>query len=273
MPTTAAKGLRRASASGVALPAVPAFQRLTGNRVHFRRGQLSMVAAVPNAGKSALAQYFAHNVGVPTLYFSADQDDWTTSTRLAATITGNPSWQVADEMARDPTYYAERLAESQVSYCFDASPSVEDIGHELDAYVEMYDEWPHLIVVDNLLNIQDSGELQVDQWITSELHYLARKTRAHVMVLVHASEASTKDPLWPPTRKDILNKLSKFPELVLTLANDGNGQLLVAVVKSRETKADPTAQHPYVLGVDFERMQIMPQPAQRWGYHGGDWRE
>ena len=268
MPTPAAKGLRRASKSGAALPHVPVLQKLHAGRVNLRRGQLVMVAAIPNAGKSALAEWYASQVGVPTLYISADQDEWTTMTRLASSITNTESHVIAEAIGTgQDAPYREALASSLVAFCFDSNPSVEDIWEELDAWVEIHDDWPALIVVDNLVNIEGSGELQADQWIISELHGMARITRACVMVLVHASEASVRDHAWPPTRKDILNKLSKFPELVLTVANDpATNEFKVAVVKSRETKADPTAEHPYILGVDFERMQFMPSPPSRYTY-------
>lgn len=266
MPSTAAKSLGKAARSSAALPQIVALAPIYQSGVNLRRGQLVMVAAVPGSGKSAFVEWLVSSMDVPALYFSADQDPWTSVTRLAATLSGDTTDEVGKAVAsREWDRYAALLKKSKISFCFDSNPSVEDIGHEVDAYVETWDEWPEVIVVDNLVNVEGSGELQTDQWIVTELHGLARATGACVIVLVHASEVSTRDVFAPPTRRDIINKLSKFPELIFTIASDPDkGEFKIAVVKAREAKADPKAERPYTIGVDMARCTFTAQPVRTW---------
>ena len=240
----------------------------------FRKGHLVMVAAIPNAGKSTFAEWLAANVAWPTLYFSADQDAWTSTTKLIAALTGEDANRVALNLnaGEGEGYYEDILEKSPIQFCFDSNPSLEDMGHEMDAYVETWDSYPDVIVVDNLVNIQGEGDKSSDMFILSELHGLARKTKACVVVLVHASEASTKDPLRPPTRKDIINKLSVLPDMVLTVAYDPERSIFyIAVVKTREAKADPNADHPVAITADFSRVQFgLQAAAPTWGWGGND---
>lgn len=267
MAIAARKAIRRAARLSEPLPSIPGLQRLHDDGVKFRRGQLVMIAGLSNGGKSMIAEWMASEMNVPTLYFSADQDEWTTMTRLVASQTGASAASVSREMHLDPHHYDDLLSGSQITFSFDSNPSVEDIGEEVDAFVELWDEWPELIIVDNLVNIEGSGEHEVDQWIMGELHNLARTTKACVIVLAHLSEVSTPKPTRPGRKKDIINKLSKFPELILTVAYDPyENTMYVAKVKSRESKADPLADMPYALGADMGSCQFFAQPTPAWGY-------
>lgn len=262
---------------GEPLPQVPALQPIYAQGQELRRGQMLMIAGIPGSGKSSLAEYLVAHMNVPTLFFSADQDSWTTLTKLAATITGDQTRDVATALAsgKGADRYKAALRETKVWCAYDPSPSIEDIGRELDAYVEIHDEWPHVILVDNLTNLQGESDWQSDGWILSELHWIARATKALVIVLVHASE-STANATWPAKRKEIINKLSKLPETVFTVANNpADGTFLICLAKSREVQADPAAERPSVLGVDLGRMQFYQQPISqhRWGGYTNDYEE
>lgn len=269
MPLAATKALRKASESGEPLPLPPAMARVVQAGGVFRRGHLVVIGAVPNAGKSSFAQWIAAETNVETLYFSADQDPFTTVTRLGATLTGSH----IDEVARAITAgtgesYFAALATSNIQFVFDSTPSLDVIGLELDAYVDTWDEFPKLIVIDNLINIDIAGEsAETDNFIMSELHGMARRTKACVVVLAHASENKTKENQ-PPARKDLLNQIGKFPELIFGVALDeATNDFHVAVTKTREGKADPYAKRPITLGSDFGRQQFTEhRPSTGWGY-------
>ncbi len=265
----ATSALRKASESGEPLPPIPALHRLTENRVLFRFGQLVMIGARPNAGKSTFAQWLAAEWNLDTLYFSADQDAHTTVVKLASAMTGHKGYEIEQHLGADDSggaFYEDALTASNIQFVFDSNPSVEDMVHEVHAYVEMFDQYPQVIVVDNLLNVQDSGELAVDQWIVGELHALARETGALVLLLVHATEATKREPHMPSAMKEILNKLAQLPDMVLTVAlSDENNEFRIAAVKTRGTKADPMAKSPYLLGSDFSRCAFFPSPYSRDG--------
>jgi hypothetical protein len=172
-------------------------------------------------------------------------------------------------------YYETLLEDSRIHFCFDGNPSLEDIESELNAYVDTFDSWPEVIVVDNLINVEGSGEYQEDQFIVRELHGLARTTGSCVILLAHASENAVKDVSMPPSKKALINKVAKFPDLILTVAlHEETSEFRVARVKTRGTKSDPNATRPYVLGSDFSRVQFFDsvrtqqynqnQEAQSW---------
>ena len=49
-------------------------------------------------------------------------------------------------------YFSDILAESKIQFCFDSSPTLDDMADELSAYVELWDRYPDIIVVDEDAN-------------------------------------------------------------------------------------------------------------------------
>jgi replicative DNA helicase len=62
------------TAQTLAQPLPTVWKDLETKDIKFRRGQVCMVAAAPNAGKSMFALVYAIKSKVPTLFFSADTD-------------------------------------------------------------------------------------------------------------------------------------------------------------------------------------------------------
>lgn len=72
-----------------------------------------------------------------------------------------------------------------------------------------------------------------------------------------------KDPAQPPPKKDVVNQIQRYPDLILTIAiNPDGNEFRVAVVKTREGRADPLAQKPVVLYADMERCTFSAHPPQ-----------
>jgi hypothetical protein len=114
---------------------------------------------------------------------------------------------------------------------------LDDIELEIRAYVELFGEAPELIVIDNLMNVAAETD---NEWaglraIMMELHDMARKTEACVLVLHHVSEQSEYgSTINPPARRAIHGKVSQLPALILTLGyNPSSGELKIAAVKNR----------------------------------------
>jgi molybdopterin-guanine dinucleotide biosynthesis protein len=274
MPVAATKALVKAAESGEALPLPDFMAEVVRRGGALRSGHMSMIAGISNSGKSAFIEAIAAMANVDTLYFSADQDAWTSITRLGGILTGHTVNSVAHALSEGgpaKDHIEMELEDSRLHFVFDSNPSLEDVGLELDAYVDTWDEYPRLIVVDNLVNIDASGEHQSDLWITSELHGLARKTKSHVCVLTHAKEGPTaKAPHMPPSKADIYNQLQRYPDMILTIGFDGDtNEFRVAVVKTREAKADPLAKNPVVLYADMDTCRFSAtRPTPVWG---GGW--
>jgi len=221
-----------------ATPLPDVWKDLASKQIKFRRGQVCMVAAAPNAGKSMFALIYAVKAKVPTLFFSADTDIATVMMRAASHLSGHSQLLVEGNLTSNRHYYDKHLeGMSNIQFVFDSSPSLDDIELEIKAYVELYGVPPELIVVDNLMNVVAESD---NEWaglraIMVDFHDMARKTEACVMVLHHVSEQTEYGKTnFPPHRRAIHGKVSQLPALILTLGFDPlDGTLKVAPVKNR----------------------------------------
>lgn len=261
---SAARSLAKA-ATTEPLPSLEALKYLTNDGVVVRRGELVMITAIPNVGKSLFSLYWIAALNLPTLCFSADNSAHTTMTRYLA-YANQLDRRAVEEDLDDPelgdvleTSYMESLRDSNIEFCFDGSLTMDDITQELSAYVELYDEWPEVIVVDNLINVEGTSDHQGQNGILSELHWLARTSGATVFVLHHMSQASERpgknpDPTMPRGSNFVQNKVTHYPDLVLSVATDSlAGLFRIAAIKVRGDANDPAAIRPYLLYVDFPK--------------------
>lgn len=263
-----------------ATPLPDVWSDLAAKQIKFRRGQVCMVAAAPNAGKSMFALIYAVKAKVPTLFFSADTDTTTVMMRAAAHSSGHNQVNVEQNLSTDSHFYDgyfEKL--KHIKWVFDSSPSLDDIELEVKAYVELYGQSPELIIIDNLMNVAAETD---NEWaglraIMMELHDMARKTEACVLVLHHVSEQSEYgSPTEPPARRAIHGKVSQLPALILTLGfNPTNAELKIAAVKNRFGKHAADGKDYVTLMADYGSCQIankdaygaMLQRDARYGYN------
>jgi len=270
--------------SGVLTKATPlpdVWKPLANEQIKFRRGQVCMVAAAPNAGKSMFALVYAVKSKVPTLFFSADTDTTTVMMRAASHLSGHSQITVEANLADDTHYYDDQFDKlKHIKWVFDSAPSLDDIELEIKAYVELYGIAPELIVIDNLMNVAAETD---NEWaglraIMMELHDMARKTEACVLVLHHVSEQSEYgSPTKPPARRAIHGKVSQLPALILTMGYDPfNAELNIAAVKNRFGPHTADASDYAVLNVSYGACQISDKNAfgamlakdARFGYTG-----
>jgi len=237
------------------------FPALAQNGIRFRRGQVTMIAGQPNSGKSLLALFYAVKSGVPTLYISADTDAYTTAIRAAAVITGSQVNTVEEAFSSGTGYefYEDELSTlKHLRFDFDPSPTLDDIQLSIQAYGEAFGEYPHLLIIDNLLNI---AALHDNEWtgmrdIAKAMHHIARETDAAVFMLHHTTEAEGRPEL-PPSRKSIQGKISQLPEMILTVAMDHDtSEYRIACVKNRFAKNSAAGTDYTVLFADASRMTL-----------------
>ncbi len=142
------------TAQTLAQPLPTVWKDLDAKGIKFRRGQVCMVAAAPNAGKSMFALVYAIKSKVPTLFFSADTDIATVMLRATAHVSGHSQQTVENQISYNPDAYADNLEDiSHIQWVFDSSPNLDDIEDEIKAYIELYGVAPQLIVIDNLMNV------------------------------------------------------------------------------------------------------------------------
>lgn len=263
---TLARAALRSETAGTPLPTVYAAFARAG--VYPRRGEVTLIAAAPATGKSALALDFAAKCGVPTLYFSCDSDAWTMAARLASMKTGATLQQAEANLENDEDWAKQVLSSAaHMRWCFDAAPTLEDIVLELDAYAEVMGTAPELVVIDNLVDLthdDGSGEdHRIWKALLKELKWLARDTGTAFVVLHHVNEQPERkgrdgesNRSRCPSRTDVSGKVNQHPALVLTLAVNKTGELDICPVKNRHGKGYPQGDWATTLRFFPETMTI-----------------
>lgn len=262
---TLVQSMRGKGASAPLLPDIhPA---LTDATVRVRRGQMMMITATPGGGKSLLALYYAvkRRPG-RTLYFSLDTDITTMRNRTAAMLLGLTTEEVEMySIAEEDGFIEDALdpLSAEIRWCTNAR-NMQDVDDEISAFAEAFGEWPDLVIIDVLLNLDGGG----DDWagsmqVMSDLHDLAHSREVAVMVLHHNAERRA-DQTTPAPRSDMIMKVAQFPEVVLSLALEPDmGELRIATVKNRSGKADPRANSYVSLPVDMSTMTIFDSLEER----------
>ncbi|MEV6419044.1 AAA family ATPase [Streptomyces sp. NPDC051662] len=230
-------------AAGEPLPNT--FKSLRRLEVEFRRAELSLVVAGPGTGKSLFALFLAMTANVPVLYFSADSSSATQVTRATAMITGEDVRAVKQALADDDfSAYEHALGERWwTRFNFSARPGQQEIEIYLLCYLEVYGCTPHLLVVDNVTNV-DTGVVGDAESYTFGLEGLceylsemARETSAHVLGLHHVT-GEHSDGLNPIPLSGVKGKVHRVPSLILTIHKEVDGMnsriLHVSPVKNRE---------------------------------------
>lgn len=242
----ASRAVGLATHTGEALPHVPQLRDFYATGGELYRGSVVMVAGMPAAMKSMFTLGVVHDMAVPALYLSADSDPVTQTSRLAAIISGVVHSSIRDTMTTDPEQrvrWAKVCEASQVQFGFDSNPDVFDMEAEVSAWVELYDEFPQVIVVDNLRNVytgQDS-EHSGYKMVQQALIDLARDTGSCIITMHHMSE-SGKDakPTEPAPRSAIDGKISQLPDIILSVAREED-QFRLVTIKARHWEDDPMA--------------------------------
>ncbi len=249
------RAIKTATQGGATLPTV--WHTLAAQQIAFRRGEVSMIAGPPGAGKSTLALSLAVHAGVPTLYISADTHSHTMSLRLLAMVTGKPQNEVEPLMEMDREWAAQMLKPADhIFWEFDSAPTLKDVEDAILATRERLGKDVELIVLDNAVDVTLDGQ---DEWgglrtLMRELKWWARETGAAVVVCHHTSEGVPGNPC--PPRSALHGKVAQTPSLILTV----HGQLAsmgVCAVKNRYGPADAMGASPVWLSYEPAAMQIL----------------
>jgi len=236
---------------GTALP-VP-FQSWAERSITIRRGEVSMIAGQPGAGKSTLALAIAVQSQAPTLYVSADSHESTMALRTISMVTTMSQHDVEEHIKRDPQWAAEVLRShaSHIKWMFDPSPTLADLEDAVSTYRLMQGDNPHLVVIDNAVDItHDTGdEFASLRNLMREVKWWSRDTGAAFLMLHHTSESYSGNPC--PPRAALHGKISQIPSLVVTIAAPEPSVMALAAVKNRYGPADSS-------GRDFFRMYYYP---------------
>src|SRR5579875_1515623 len=157
-----AKVFGRSAHVGRPLPSV--YTAFDHHKVVFRQSATSMIAGAPGSFKSALALNLLARwarQGIYGLYFSADADEFTTAKRMAAILCRRPVEQVEHGMrSGDAAFYRRALEAMDHTRWVYKAADIDEIDRHMRAFESVYGEFPHVVFVDNLLNMVESG----DEW-------------------------------------------------------------------------------------------------------------
>lgn len=211
-----------------------------------RRGQMSLSAAASGGGKTAFWMHWVMNgrydgdYPIPTLYFSSDSDQWTVGTRVAQAVFQCTQKEAQERLNNDWQTFHD--ATEHIWIDWQVGPSLEHFNAEIEAYAIANGEYPHLIVVDNLMDVDsgygaDEGSNQREAllWGASK----ARETGAHIAFLHHVTGDNVEGNA-PIGKKGLMNKVDKRPRLIYTFFKNPEqpGYLNLSVVKNSNGKAE-----------------------------------
>lgn len=227
-----------------------------------RRGQFTIIAAGPGAGKSAIAQAIlqrGNDKGATntTMYFSADSDASTMFKRAAAIATGYDMSYI-DSLVREgkghELYGVVDAKTSHMKFSYASSPDIDDVQREVLAYETVYGAFPEVIVMDNLKNLYagEGSEFEALEGNCEFLHGLARDTGAAVIALHHVI-GSAEDGISPIPMSGLRGKVSKTPEMILTLHRTDT-HVNISPVKNRGGKAQASGTWFLPVKVDMSKM-------------------
>ncbi|MGL5825576.1 MAG: AAA family ATPase [Phycicoccus sp.] len=246
--------------AGRPLPKIDELGALYARGVTPRHGEVIMIAGRPGAQKSGFALWWTKMLGLRTLYLSADMSAFQAGARLACMQTGYTLESVESLMAVNGPERGEILramsAADHVTFKF-GSITWEGVDYALEAYIELHNAYPEVIVIDNLMDIQGvESDYKMQMEAMQVVSDLSRETGSAVIVLHHASDKSRRtegQPWLPPARNEIKNGLAEKPELALTVALDPrDNSFNVACVKQRMGPCDPS-------GETYTTLQAWPE--------------
>lgn len=261
---TLARAVSRPGAGGAPLPTIyPSLAR--DWKMDIRRGEVTLIAAQPGAGKSTLALdmcvKWVTQHDLIGLYFSADSSELVAASRAGAMLTGYTTQDVESRLKRGDGYIIDILEQlAGLRFCFEPDITLEVLELEVEAFVELWGREPDFIVVDNLTDVEGQAEDEFPalRRTMKVMTYLARESGAGVLVLHHTSEGENPDPC--PSRKSIHGKVAQKAAVIVTMA-EGWNEKHIAVVKNRFGKSDRTGRTATAIKFDPERMAFMDKAA------------
>ena len=243
---------------GEALPTV--FKSLADKGVHFYRGSVHVTAAAPGVGKSIFA--LRHALGmpsVPTLYICMDTPRHITVVRAAQMLTTSYKAVVEAQLEEAESEIWDELATANhIGAFYRSGVTAEEITLMIGAFAEIKGEFPHYVIIDNLVNIAYEGdsEVQAQRTIMSELDTIAKEANICVHILTHVS-GNYKGGTTPIPQDGVMNKISEYQHTTITLTRSlTENQLLWACVKNRTGPSDPSGMNRTPLKANFDVMQI-----------------
>ena len=217
--------------------------------------------AGPGTGKSALILTYVIKSGLSGLYFSPDSGSFTQVQRSYSIATAE-DMNAAEKFALgQSSENLDLVSQLPIRFNFEASPTLQDIEQNVDAYEELFGEHPAIIVVDNITNVRsgiqdnDNDPFSGLEGLLDWLHTLGRDTQSCVIGLHHVN-GPYNDGDRPIPLSGVKGQVGRVPEMILTLFRVGPNRIGVSVVKNRGNFADPSGETYAELVFEGDTMTI-----------------
>lgn len=220
-----------------------------------------MTAGRPGGGKSIFALDHAIKAGVPTLYVSCDMSRFQLATRAAAALTGDSIATVKENLngrGREK-YRAALQGADHLFLALEKRPDAEALEDVLNCFQERWGIPPHLIVIDNLMNLLSGAD---NEWaglreMSQVADYFAHELGACVHLLHHINLSDSLDR--PGSMNAVKGKVVELPSLILSVSKTEK-EFRFAAVKNREGREDPMAQSYGTLTLDPQTLTLSDPP-------------
>jgi len=250
---------------GEALPTV--FKTLADKGFHFYRGSVYVTAAAPNVGKSPFALH--HMLGMPEtpcLYICADTPRHITVVRTVQMLTTTSQEKAEAELEEDSSeVWAELEKANHIGAFYRSGITAREVALMIGAFAEIKGEFPHYVVIDNLINIAYEGDSEVvaQRQIMSELDTIAKDANICVHILTHVS-GTYKNGITPIPQDGVMNKISELQHGTLAITRgDYENEILIAILKNRTGTAEPSGMNRFALHANFSLMELGDQAEAR----------
>lgn len=250
--------------------------------IRWYRSAVTMTAGRPGGGKSILGLDHAIKCKVPSLYISCDMSRFQLATRAASILTGESTAGVKEllKTIHGKDHYRASLSKADHLYlAYEKRPDAEALEDVLNAFNERWGIPPHLVVIDNLMNLLPQGS--ADEWaglreMSHLLDWFAGELGAAVHVLHHINIGGQRPDL-PAPMGGVKGKVVELPSTIISVAKTDT-ELRFTAVKNREGKEDPMANSygyldlsPSTLGLSDPRPRPLIQSF--WPRGQQDWHE
>lgn len=242
---------------GEALPTV--FKSLADRGIHYFRGSVHVTAAAPGVGKSVFALRHAIGAGVPTLYICMDTPRHLTVLRAGQMLTTNYAAVVEAQLEEEDSGIWDALASADnIGAFYRSGIAADEVVMMIGAFAEIRGEFPHLVIVDNLVNIAYEGDSEsaAQKRIMGAFDTIAKDANICMHILTHVS-GNYKNGITPIPQDGVMNKLSEYQHTTLTLTRGSvENELLVSCVKNRTGPSDPSGLTRFALKANFDVMAL-----------------
>lgn len=272
-----ARALQRSRlAGGQEFPHVPEFQPLYDLGWTPRYGEMAAITARSGSGKSTLAMYYAMRSGLSTLYFSGDMSAYQAAVKFACASLHADIYTVTQKLDADPESVLSALPQN-VEMVF-GEITWRSIATEIDAFVELNNRYPDLIVIDNLMDIEKCATEYTEQSDAMQtLHNMGDSLGCAVWVLLHSTDKTglgASAAYEPPMRSQIKNGLSEKPSVILSAAlNPHTNEMQVALVKNRLGAQDASARKQATLHAIPSQSRFVAKGGSDGSHTGTDQRQ